>query len=275
MTAKTLNVGFIVVGLIVMLTGLVVLKHELVATPLISVGASVLSTGLVNFALTNRLRPLPIGSIVEALGKRIEFMRMNQVAIITFSTEGNRVRLDKLHRYSLRNPSVFPRTRKVEMYTPAATSGPSGGFALVIEPDGTQLEGDALGELVTYRNGKYIFSKTYRLQPGDGNTFEFRSYEYFRMRDRLSWTVQDLSDDFRVRIINQTGVPNAFEIQIKHHHEKEIIEAIKPIESAGETQFEFNSELLPYQGFDVIWDLPEEANEHSNRQTAVSEDPAV
>lgn len=258
MSGDSANLAVGIVGLILLLLGLLLLGSPLAGTPLTGVGASVLATAVSNWILTRRLGPLPITSIVEALAQKTEFMRTGHEAELVFRLEGDSVRLDRAHRYCLSNPSRFTRPRRIALFTDAsaAPSGKHGGFVLVLEPDGTKLEGEALFQYVTEDSGKHLFRKTYNLQPGSRNAFEFHSFEYYRLIDRLSWTVQDLSENFRVRIRNQTGRPNAFTIKINHHREEAVQDQMKYLTTdSEEIVFEFNAEVLPYQGFEVMWDL--------------------
>lgn len=259
METSRLNLLIGALGLILMLTGLLLLSKPMLATPLTGVGGSILATTLVNWIITRRLASLPINSIIEALARKTDFMRTRQEAELTFTLENGCVRLKKLHRYYLRNPSHFVRSRKVSMYTDVSpdNSDVTGGFEAVIEPDGTTLEGDLLANYVIQKDSKHIFRKTYDLQPGDSNSFEFRSFDCYRTRDRLIWTVQDLSDGFRVRIKNRTGRRNAFKVKVNHHREREIQDQMKRLDLSDEIIFEFNAEILPYQGFEIMWDLSE------------------
>lgn len=253
----SLNVAVAVAGLVIMLLGLLFLQTPMIAIPLTGVGGSVLATALVSWILTRRLETLPIASIVEALARATQFMRTHHEVELLFTIENGLVRLDKRHCYCLRNPSKFTRPHRIDLFddSPAIRTVPRGGFQAVVEPDGTRVDGEALKRYVHNDSGKSVFTKTYDLQPGDSNSFEFRSYAYYRLADRMIWTVQDLADNFRVRIINHTGRANAFDIKVNHHHEASIKNQIKDFPSNHEILIDFNVEILPYQGFEIMWDL--------------------
>lgn len=254
---SSLNRDVGVIGLIMTLVGLLLLDTPRASIPLTSVGGSVLATALANWVLTRNLGNFPIGSIIEALAQKIEFMRTEQEAELTFTLHDDRVKLEKRHLYHLRNPRCYARPHRISMFTdtsPAADTHRS-GFVLVLEPDGTKLEGSLLAKHVTLESGKQVFRKTYKLQPGDKNAFEFRSVDYYRLADRLIWTVQDLSENFRVRIRNQTGRNNVPTVKINHHCERDILDQMTLIEESNEIIFEFNAEILPYQGFEIMWDF--------------------
>ena len=89
MSALNLVVGAI--GLIIMLVGLLLLDHPLLATPLTGIGGSVLATALVNWILTRSFGNIPISSIVEALAQKTKFMRTEQEAELTFTLHEDQV----------------------------------------------------------------------------------------------------------------------------------------------------------------------------------------
>lgn len=259
MGKDSLNGSVAGIGLILMLVGLLFLKSPAIATPLTGVGGSILATALVNWLLTRRLASIPINSIIEALAQKTEFMRIKQEVELSISVEGNYVKLDKRHRYHLRNPRHFIRSRNILMYTDESPSRlkASVGYVLVLGPDGTKLEGEALAQYVEWdeESGKHVFRKTYALHPGDNNAFEFRTVGYYRLADRLIWTVTDLSENLVVRIRNNTGHQNAFTVKVNHHREQDIKEQMKRLATHDEIMFEFNTEILPYQGFEIMWDV--------------------
>lgn len=263
---NTFSLNLIVggIGLIIMLVGLLLINYPtlepVLGTPLAGVGGSILATAIVNWILTRQLGSIPISSIVEALAQKTEFMRTNQEAELTFTYQDDRVRLEKRHLYYLRNTRHYTRPHRISMFTDTSPASDihRSGFILVLEPDGTKLEGPSLARYVSFESGKHVFRKTYDLQPGDKNAFEFRSVDYYRLSDRLIWTVQDLSENFRVRIKNQTGWKNVFKVKINHHCEQDILDQMKLIEESNEIIFEFNAEILPYQGFEVMWDFSAE-----------------
>lgn len=256
---KNYNLNIIVgtIGILLMLTGLVFVRTEVVVIPLTGVGGSILATAIVNWTLNRRLEAIPINSIIEALAQKTQFMRIHHEVELIFTLQNEHVKLTKRHKYNLRNPCRFKRERKILMFTDATgdSLGNSSGFVLVVGPDGKKLEGDMLDERVHHKGGKYVFKEKYKIQPGDENAFEFRSQDFYRLIDRLIWTVQDLSDNLTVRIINRTGLNQPFKVKINHHREEEIANQIKKLEKADELIIKFNTEILPYQGFEIMWNL--------------------
>lgn len=260
----SLNLGVGIAGLIFMLLGIILIQHPQLSVPLTGVGSSIMAAALVNWTLSRHLESIPITPIVEALARKVEFIRTKHQIELTFRRVGDFVHLEKRQRYNLRNPSRYRKPKTVMMFTDAATAAiePAAGFQLVVEPDGSHLEAESLRKHVTLQNGKYTFTKTYDLQPGDENVFEFRSTDRYRLHDRMTWTVQDLSEDLMVRLINKTGVPNPFFVKINHHREQEVVARMKGIGSEqDEVLLQFDSEILPYQGFEIMWNITN-SNKH-------------
>lgn len=140
------------------------------------------------------------------------------------------------------------------MYTDSIGLTPkeNSGFKLIKEPDNTKLQETELNKYIKYKYGKYVFEKQYELNPGAANSFEFASFDYYHLTDRLIWTVQTLSDSFSIQIINKTGFDTKeLDMKIHHHNEDKIIKNIK--KNKNKISIDFNSEILPYQGFEVIW----------------------
>jgi hypothetical protein len=256
MGKDSLNFTLGSIGLILMLIGLLFLNMPTIATPLTGVGGSILATALVNWLLTRRLESIPIESIIEALAQKTEFMRTKQEVDLSISVQGDQVILEKRHRYHLRNPRRYVRSRNILMYSDESPSqsNASVGYVLVLGPDGTKLEAEALKKYVNWESGKHVFRKTYSLQPGDNNAFEFRTVGYYRLADRLIWTVTDLSENLEVRIRNNTG-QDKFTVKVNHHREEDIKKQMKDLSTPDEIVFVFNTEILPYQGFEIMWDL--------------------
>jgi len=259
---QSANIVVGTIGVVIMLLGLLFLHAPMLAIPLTGIGGSVLAAALVNWVLTRRLETLPIASIVEALARATQFMRIRHEVELVFTLDKGMVRLDKRHCYCLRNPSRFTRPHRISLFddSPNVQAVPRGGFHTVVEPDGTRVDGEALKRYVHTDSGKSVFTKTYDLQPGDANAFEFRSYAYYRLADRMIWTVQDLADNLRVRIINHTGRHDGFDIKVNHHREASIKEQMKDFPTNHELLIDFNAEVLPYQGFEIMWDLNQQVS---------------
>lgn len=177
-----------------------------------------------------------------------------------------------LHEYKLFNNS-FVNSLPVyfEIYTDIGRQcgdAKSGGFERVIV-DHIPLSDYKLREsLVTKHHKQYIEIKT-EIQKRKEMQFEYHTYGIFRMKDRLIWTVQELSENFDIEVTNKTGFSigqfnangknNEIIFKINHHNENLIsqnkIICSKDDEGNDIYNISFDSEILPYQGFEMSWDF--------------------
>ena len=75
--------------------------------------------------------------------------------------------------------------------------------------------------------------------------------------------MQDLSEKFKVKVVNSTGIQDVFKVKINHHNEQEVLNALNSIpieENREEIVFEIDSEILPYKGFEIMWHIKRERN---------------
>lgn len=237
------NLIVFIVGLVFMVVSIVFLRIELISLSCSAIGGSIIATVIVNSILIHKWRGLPIPLIAEAMASKVKFIRRDQWADLIFEIDNGLVRLKKRHKYSLDNPyhkvshtlSMFTDSPKaipcdkccfqVIEPTDASKAIPCDkcGFQLVIEPGGKELTGENLKPLIEYKNGKHNFRNKYDIKHGyQDNQFEFHSVVYYRLIDRLIWTVQELSDGFNIQIINKTGIRDPFEVKINHHRERDI-----------------------------------------------------
>ena len=242
---------------------------------LTGVGGSVLATGVTNYIVSMQLSPLPLHSVFEALSEKTKLVRRDHILTLEFEFEGDFVHLRKRHEFQLFNPGrAF--TKELSMFTDTVSwrHETRGGFMRIQEPNGNQLTGEQLAAYISRPgNGKVYFRKTYRLPARDGVRFVFFSEEYFRKADRLIWTVEDLAEDFKVNIHNRTPVHDGFAIKVNHHREAEVMRRVVPHTHSPnhqEINLSFDTEILPYQGFEIMWDLDPTDDERGQPERAQS-----
>lgn len=261
----TTNAIAMIVGLIILLSGLVFvaldpIQYTIMAVPLTGVGGSILATGLTGWLIARQFSRIDVNSIVQTLVENASFVRNDHSLELTFSVEENGiVKVQGEHCFTLVNNRGSRARKFFNIYTDLGCWKELGGFESVVEPSGKVLQGATLFPFVSEVNGKFYFTNSYDINKYSSSTFRFITFGYYRRIDRLIWTVQDLSTDFRVKLVNSTGVPGAFLIKINHHREKDIIESITKIpELRGDEEeiiWEFGAAVLPYQGFEVMWNL--------------------
>lgn len=68
-------------------------------TLLTGIGVSIIAAVFIKWIITRHLHSLPVNSIVEALIRKTEFIRKNQKLVLTFTYEGEQIKLQKYHQY--------------------------------------------------------------------------------------------------------------------------------------------------------------------------------
>ena len=103
--------------------------------------------------------------------------------------------------------------------------------------------------------GKTQFEKTYRFAGGEPQAFIVETYGHYRRDDRLIWTVEHISSDFKVRVNNLTS--GQVELKVNHHREHQILANLlrRPSQGGETIEFEFLGEVLPLQGFELHWQV--------------------
>ncbi len=262
-----LNIQIALYGSMMLLLGLVLLAigsaHptlNLLAIPLTGIGASVLATGLTSWLVTIHFAGVDVTSIVQALAESSAFIRSDHSLKLIFTLgENGLVHVRGEHTFTLTNQKDRRSRKTFEIYTDLGSWNNCGGFDSVWEPTGHVLQHEALEQCIAKLNGKTYFTKSYDVNSKSSATFRFDTYGNYRRVDRLIWTVQDLSVDFRVELRNQTGIKDAFLIKVNHHREREILDRLKIVSSHNDNEevfaLDFNCEVLPYQGFEVMWNL--------------------
>ena len=239
---------------------------------LLNISLAVLSTGLTNLLLKIKLDKMPLDMVSDALSDRTDLIRKNHSLTLNFVQEGEKVHLTKEHKFILKNPSSRTIRKELRMYTETLAwrhlrGGKlievNGGFTLIsennnrIEKSQLAYHPDKTNPIIQHTpNGMAIFSKEYTFTSGAEIEFEFHSHEYYRLTDRLVWTVEHLSDDFSVTLNNHTKMLESFQVKINHHRGSEIhISKVIDAVSNEKSFFRFGTYVLPYQGFEVLWDL--------------------
>jgi hypothetical protein len=281
MAKFNLNLQIALYGLVILLLGLIFLaldptKFGIFVVPLTSVGGSILATGLSSWMITRHFTGLDVTSIVHALSESSHFIRVNHTLELIFAlTNNDVVHVTGEHAFTLLNQRGR-RTRKTfAMYTDLGNMNNCGGFESVVEPSGHVLHHKSLEAYINESNGKKYFTNSYDINPKSTATFRFNTFGNYRRIDRLIWTIQDLSADFCVRIVNNTGIKNAFRLKVNHHRERDILDRLTRISKNADGQeviiIDFNCEVLPYQGFEVMWNLDEAMQNNQERDKEILE----
>jgi hypothetical protein len=229
-------------------------QHAVVVVGIVglTVGAAMLASALVAGLVTRQVLGVKIRDLVEALRGSSPLVRKNQRLYIRIDRDDQRIHVSARHEFELESDSTFRRTLPVRIYTDV---GIDGGFDKIVV-DGRTLDRPELEceKLVQPRDGKAQFEEKYRFSPGRKRKFEIHTYGHFRLDDRLIWTVEQVSRDFAVSIIDTRKVPTVCKVKVNHHRSDEIdTEAWHPSHEGQYLKFDFLGEVLPYQGFELRW----------------------
>jgi hypothetical protein len=222
----------------------------------LGVGGSILASALVARLVARQVFGIDVGDAIEALRGTSALVRSQQSLEVRLSNAADGVRITAEHRFDLRSSRHYPRSLPFRLYTDVARWGDGGGgFDSVLEPGGEMLRGEALDRYVTLREGKAQFEKHYRFDPGKVSQFLVETYGHFRESDRLIWTVEHLSSDFRVRISDCRTTGGSVHVKVNHHRSQEIHDAIRCRDTPNGPVLEFSylGEVLPFQGFELQW----------------------
>jgi len=180
--------------------------------------------------------------------------------------EGNSsILVEGIHKYTLKNESLRDDCRDISIYTDLACSTKQGGFKKVdIKGKNIDIElaGERLENFIQTKHNKVYFSYTkldFKRRSDVG--FTYHTYGIYRLRDRLIWTVQDLSDEFNVEIVNETTYKLPLTIKINHSDDDIIMSKSKPTINDGKAEkyeVSFPAAVLPFQGFEISWNIPKE-----------------
>lgn len=266
---KRLNLIVGLVGAITLLTGLLFAaidqtKYAILNISLSGVGSSILATSIANWLLNYRIDNVSLNAVLNALYQHMRFIRKDHKIDLRFAIEHDAIRVSKRHSYTLVNSVPYRISRKISMFTDTAfwRADAAGGFNLVVEPSGNELMGIELGRLTRRTEGKVLFEKEYEFAPRSANQFVFQSTSLYRTCDRLTWTVQDMSEGLYLTIENDTGFPGSISVKINHHDELNICKRLKRVPLEGgreEIYLDFGSEILPFQGFEITWRIEDAA----------------
>ncbi len=218
----------------------------------LSIGGSIIASAVVTQLLANQVFGIDVRDAVEALRGSSAFARSNQTLTITLEARDGQLRALRQHEFNLEAASPFPRRLAVSIYTDVTDRG---GFQSIIEPDGVQLSGSELASYVNSVEGKAQFEKRYWFRPHERRRFAIETLGWFRPTDRLIWTVEHISSDFEVRILDGRKAASGISVKINHHRRSEIAANLERYKTAdGEVvSFAFLGAVLPFQGFEVQW----------------------
>lgn len=212
-----------------------------------------LASALVAVLVSRQVLGVNLHDLVEALRGPSPLARTAQKLCLKLEQDcddDQQIYVSAIHEFDLETDSAYIRRLPVRIYTDV---GMDGGFVSIIV-DGAPLVGADLEKCLESREGKEQFEKMYCFRPKRALRFQIRTFGKFRREDRLIWTVEQVSRDFEVSIVDARGSDGKCEVKINHHRRGEIDKG-QWLESddARKLKFNFLGEVLPYQGFELCW----------------------
>lgn len=274
-----LGIIVIVIGVIVYIGNTNLIE---VMAALVSVGTATILTFIAKLFDDGELYYNKVaGKAYKRLKYYAKTVRYNHTLLLVLkdatenTVKGRRaIKVEGVHKYELKNVSWFkPIDEHMEIYTDIGRQENSrkGGFEKIYI-DGKELPSSEVRSSKGEKGHKKYFEYPLKIQRNGKRTFEYHTSGIFFSNDRLIWTVQDLSQNFEITVVNKTSstvktfdtpekdISNEIIFKINHDQENEIkiipehrIISEKVCEDVYTINFGF--EVLPYQGFEMSWDF--------------------
>ena len=242
----------VALGLVVVIVGIAVLISDPTiasfAGAFITVGGTVIIRAILE--LINKIEFYFNETAYEAYKRLKEYakvIRKDHKLILKLSkTELNEepaIRIDGVHSYKLYYNSINRGSEwNLAIYTDIGRQESSyfGGFEEVYI-DEKALTTTQLREALTYKHHKQYFEYKINFNKNREVGLKYHTHGIFSMKDRIIWTVQDLSTNFDIEVINETDhtvdsfdgvdiyiekIPNEINFKINHDRESHI--SVKP-----------------------------------------------
>jgi hypothetical protein len=211
-----------------------------------------------------------IQKAVEWLGTENTVVRTKHTLELTLSAESNAcetfVKVTGVHSYELTNYATSEGGKlPIDIYTDLGpdlglTGLERGGFES-ISVNNIPLSRDKITEINrnVINNAKVCYEDDVDITAERSMLFKYVTFAYYRPKDRLIWTVQDISDDFVVTIVNNTDLASDFPCfkYWYNHHKRKNIHPIRNRHNLPRNveQIRFPDFVLPYQGLEISWDF--------------------
>lgn len=260
-----------------------------IGTAFSGVGCSLIASALVARIMALKPSERVLKEISGVMKQYAEFIRYDHTLELRFSKKiinsQETIILVGEHKFTFKNDQIlFSKSKKIEMYTDVGRQcqniNDHEGFDSV-QIDNTEYNYKKQLELEKKDmqvekcfekkpNGKVYFIKNVKIPRKNELRVVSRTFGIYRLEDRMVWTVQDLSKNFKVRVIDNTDCGMPFEFKINHHDEKDIHinpDVTMTHEKRRVYDIDFSTPVLPYQGFEIKWSFksqPDLANENKN-----------
>jgi hypothetical protein len=264
METKKEIINLLLTGTGIVIAGCLLPANQQIGASILSgVGSSIIASAICYYLVSKRFAGLNLALEYEAVIRQSPFLRKHQKVIIYLREDENgNIKVFAEHSFTLKNTLGRTQTKSFNMYTDLGGWNMDGGFISVQENGKTTLEGASLKLHLDKVNNKEYFRKEYKMAAEAEMSFRFTTFGYFRKRDRLIWTVQDISEGFDIEVRNETSMKDEITFKINHHEEREARNSISRMLGQNECEvvrLTIPSAIFPYQGFELSWNFEESA----------------
>jgi hypothetical protein len=286
--AKMIQIALAIIGVALMLSKL----DESLSPVLFAVGVTFFATAIFNIIILtfdkNRIYKMQMAQdlALEILGAHTN-VRLDQSITINFSRVDEKIVAEITHKFSYSHENKDGKNCIVEIFSDhkgedksafITTASPDFYFQ---EVDGEEnpLKWDAVSKnivedrkrLYCLKNGKLYLKLNSAYPNGDEHqTFKFVICNKYNLSDRLFWSFQEMSSGkVTIKIVTDKTIKNEkFYIRVNHHCTERIIKTHNEISPTKidtktglicgkEITLVINENILPYQSFELTWDVPE------------------
>lgn len=200
-----------------------------------------------------------VESAVKLYSCHNRIVRFNQTINLFFENyESNgemMVKVRGIHKYKIKNFQKKTLSIPISLYSGLGRGEiETGGFEFA-RIGNVEIRDSALTQRIIL-NGEQT-KKTFNynelsISPDETVDLEYHSYGVYRMKDHLTWTIQELSKDLTLIVENNTDFKNAaLYYQVNHHNSFNIENRIK--RQRSKDIIDFHELVFLSQGFTISW----------------------
>jgi hypothetical protein len=261
--------------------------------PNISVGVTLLISGITNILLAhfeyknwkveNLLRHTILDILMYDQIEAMRNIRYTQEIMLTIAEEDDLLKISCTHKYSYKNESLIDKNISVgifnDIFFPVYNTKVNPYSKTFFEYVEFQYFKNASLSTVHQNDGKCAmfnelpdgrphFHKNLFLEKGDTVRLIYSINNAFKKHSRMVWNIQELSQNVKIYISNKTNYDlSKFIIAINHPNRQEMYEINKKsideksclkkdyLYPEWDCAITFDRPFLPYQGFELKWDL--------------------
>jgi len=168
------------------------------------------------------------------------------------------IKITGIHKYIVQNP--FPDKAlpvPISIYSGLGRGKfAKGGFKYVKIGDRRFLKENLDAQIsINAEQTTKCFKFHLSIPIGKTETFEYHTYGIYRLDELFVWTFQEMSDNIKLSVKNDTDYEKTFIYKINHHNCEEIENGRIDRSQKNFDTIDFREFIFPYQGFEISWDF--------------------